>query len=184
MKVLVAYASKYGSTEGIAESIAERLREDALDVDMVDVGNVRRLEDYDAFVIGSALYMGRWMKEARSFISGNRGALSGKPVWLFSSGPTGKERINSKGHDVLDPSVSGPVDLKDIQTGLKVVEHRVFFGAFDPQNLGLFTRQLFKSKTIRESTPTGDFRDWKEIEKWAGQIGASLRELTQVQVEG
>lgn len=184
MKILVAYASKYGSTEGIAESISERLREESFEVDMVDVTQATGLGGYDAFVVGSALYMGRWMKEARHFISRNKSALSSRPVWLFSSGPTGRERVNSKGHDLLDPSVSGPVDLKDIEEGLNVVEHRVFFGAFNPENLGYFSRQIFKSKTVREASPAGDFRDWKEIERWAGQIGVSLRATSQVLVEG
>ena len=184
MKILVAFASKYGATEGIAESIAERLREDSYGVDTVDVSLVQNLDGYDAFVVGSALYMGHWMKEAKQFISRNREALSGKPIWLFSSGPTGKERINAKGDDVLDPSVSGPLDLENIKLGLKVVDHRVFFGAFDPENLGFLGRQLFKSKMLREASPIGDFRDWKEIEMWAGQIGLSLREMSPVPVEG
>lgn len=184
MKVLVAYASKYGATEGIAESIAERLREEPFDVDTVDVGHAQALDSYDAFVIGSALYMGHWMKEARTFVTRNRGALTGKPVWLFSSGPTGRERINSKGHDVLEASTSGPLELEELKTGLRVAGHRVFFGAFDPENLGYLTRQLFKSKTLREATPTGDFRDWKDIEQWAGQIGLSLRKMTEVPIEG
>jgi menaquinone-dependent protoporphyrinogen oxidase len=178
LKVLVAYSSKHGATKGIAEFIGERLRGDGLDVDVTDVAEARNLEMYDAFVIGSALYMGNWMKETKQFVSQNNSILSKRPVWLFSSGPTGKERMNAKGQDLLDPSVSGPHDLEKIEKGLSVKEHRIFFGAFDPKDLDFFSRQFFKSKAVREATPIGDFRDWQEIAAWAASIAISLKAIT------
>lgn len=174
MKVLVAYASKHGSTKGIAEFIGGKLRAYGLDVNVSDVGEVEDSGRYDVFVVGSALYMGQWMKEAKQFVSRNRILLSRRPVWLFSSGPTGKERRNKKGQDLLDASVSGPTDLLKIENGLFVKDHRIFFGVFDPKNLGFFSRQFFKYATIREASPVGDFRDWKEIETWTDGIASSL----------
>jgi menaquinone-dependent protoporphyrinogen oxidase len=178
MKFLVAYASKHGSTKGIAEFIGEKIRKGGFQVDVLEVSQVKSLEDYDFFVIGSAVFMGHWMKEAKQFVSRNHAILSTKPVWLFSSGPTGKERTNAKGQDLLDPKVSGPVDLDKIKNGLQVRDHRVFFGAFDPKDLGFFSRQFFKSATIRNATPIGDFRDWKEIEEWSSLIISSLEKRT------
>ncbi|MCL5067248.1 MAG: flavodoxin domain-containing protein, partial [Thaumarchaeota archaeon] len=89
MKVLVAFASKHGSTKGIAEFIGQKLREKGIEVEVLPADKVRNLRPYDAFVIGSALYLGRWMKEAKQFASKNSAVLSTRPVWLFSSGPTG-----------------------------------------------------------------------------------------------
>ena len=129
-------------------------------------------------MIGSALYIGHWMKEAKQFVSRNGFVLSRRPVWLFSSGPTGKERKNKKGEDLLDPFVSGPTDLLKIERGLMVRDHRVFFGAFDPENLGFFTRQIFKSRAIREASPVGDYRDWNDIETWTNSIAQGLVENT------
>jgi menaquinone-dependent protoporphyrinogen oxidase len=177
MKVLVAFASKHGSTKGIAQFIGEKLRQHGLDVDILDVTQVQNPGAYNAFVIGSALYMGHWMKEAKQFLDRNKAILSTRPIWLFSSGPTGKERKDSRGRDLLDASVSGPVDLEKIEKGLShIMDHRVFFGAFDPKHLGFFSRQFFKSPTIRNAAPTGDFRDWKEIEGWCVKITSSLGE--------
>jgi menaquinone-dependent protoporphyrinogen oxidase len=175
-KVLVAYASKHGSTKGIAEFIGHKLREKGTRVDVFDVKEVHDQGKYDAYVIGSALYMGHWTKEAEQFVSENTGILSTRPVWLFSSGPTGKERIDSKGRDLLDPKVSGPIDLDKLEKGLQARDHRIFFGAFDPKDLDFFSRQFFKSSTIRNATPIGDFRDWKEIEAWTERIAQSLQE--------
>ena len=176
MKVLVAYASKHGSTRGIAEFIGDKLRLNGIDVNVLDVNQVSEPRAYDAFVIGSALYIGHWMKEAKQFVSRNHDILSTRPVWLFSSGPTGKERKNAKGKDLLDPKVSGPLELDKIENGLQVRDHRIFFGAFDPRDLGFFSRQFFKSSAIRNATPIGDFRDWKEIESWSNNIASALKE--------
>jgi menaquinone-dependent protoporphyrinogen oxidase len=174
MKVLVAYASKHGSTKGIADFIGEKIREKGLQVDVLEVEQVKNVGDYDAFVIGSAVYMFHWMKEATKFVSQNKSILSTRPVWLFSSGPTGTKQEDAKGRDLLDPNVSGPKELDELREKLRFRDHRIFFGAFDPKDLDFFSRQFFKSATIREATPIGDFRDWKEIEAWSNEIASSL----------
>jgi menaquinone-dependent protoporphyrinogen oxidase len=176
LKVLVAYASKHGSTKGIAQFIGEKLRLRKIDVDVFAVGNTPDLRTYDAFVIGSAVYMGHWMKDAKEFAVKSSEILSTRPVWLFSSGPTGTKQIDPKGRDLLDPKVSGPKELDELREKLRFRDHRIFFGAFDPKDLDFFSRQFFKSNTIREATPIGDFRDWKEIEAWADQIASSIDE--------
>ena len=179
MKILVAYASKHGSTKGIAEFIGEKLRQKKIDTDVIDVSDGQDMRSYDAFVIGSAVYMGHWMKEAKRFADKNSTILSTRPVWLFSSGPTGTKQIDPKGRDLLDPKVSGPKELDELREKLRFRDHRIFFGAFDPKDLDFFSRQFFKSKTIREATPTGDFRDWKEIEAWTDQITSSFEDYPQ-----
>ncbi|MDG6907364.1 MAG: flavodoxin domain-containing protein [Nitrososphaerota archaeon] len=178
MKVLVAFASKHGSTKGIAEFIGEKLREKGIEVEVLPADKVRDLRSFDAFVIGSALYLGRWMKEAKQFASKNSAVLSTRPVWLFSSGPTGTNLKDAKGNDLLDPKVSGPKELDELKEKLRFRDHRIFFGAFDPKDLDFFSRQFFKSAAIREATPIGDFRDWKEIEAWSASIAQSLQEIS------
>jgi menaquinone-dependent protoporphyrinogen oxidase len=179
LKVLVAFTSKHGSTKGIADFIGQKLREWKFDVKVGRVGDVGDLRSYDAYVIGSALYMGHWMKEAKQFAIKNSAILSARPVWLFSSGPTGTKQIDAKGRDRLDPKVSGPKELDELREKLRFRDHRIFFGAFDPTDLDFFSRQFFKSTTIREATPIGDFRDWKEIEAWTNRIATSLEETPQ-----
>jgi len=90
MKLLVAYASKYGSTAEIADVIGDELQKRHYEVDVKSVDDVDSLAGYDGFVIGSALYAGGWMKPAAEFLLSNQDSLAGHPVWLFSSGPTGQ----------------------------------------------------------------------------------------------
>jgi menaquinone-dependent protoporphyrinogen oxidase len=174
MKVLVAYATKHGSTKGIAEFIGEKLRLRGLVVDVSEVTVVQDPVAYDAFVLGSAVYIGHWMKEAKQFASVNRDLLSARPVWLFSSGPTGKDKVDAKGRDLLDPAVSGPAELKELRREILVRDHRVFFGALDGAKQGFFYRQLRKSETVRKAMQEGDFRDWGEIQAWVDTIAEAL----------
>lgn len=176
MKVLVAYASKSGSTKGIAEFIGKKLRGLGLDAEVSDVSQVGDAGAYDAFVIGSAVFMWHWMKEARSFISKNRAVLSERPVWLFSSGPVGSKPTDEKGRDLLE--VSGPSELEELKQMSNPRDHRVFFGALFPEQLtgtvGFLYNMARRSRTARESMPEGDFRDWKQIEAWASFIADTL----------
>jgi len=176
MKVLVAYASKYGSTKGIAEFVGERLCQQGLEADVLEVGAVRKVADYNAFVIGSAVYMFHWLKEARRFVSKNSALLANSPVWLFSSGPVGTQSRDAEGRDVLE--VSGPKELDDLRALVRPRDHKVFFGALDGSRLtgimGFGYRMARRSKSARDQMPEGDFRNWEEIESWAAGIAEAL----------
>ena len=87
MRVLVAYATKNGSTTGVAETIAGELRSMGHEADVAVIGGRADLRAYDGIVVGAPLYMGRWLKPARSFIKRNREALAEKPVAVFALGP-------------------------------------------------------------------------------------------------
>ncbi len=169
MKVLITYASKYGSTKGIAEFIGDKLRQQRVEADVREVGVAGDIRGYDAFVIGSAVYTNHWLKEARQFISRNRTLLASRPVWLFSSGPTGTKATDSKGRDLRE--VSGPKEIEELRESINPREHRVFFGALYRDRLrgaiGLFARWIPKEEE-------GDFRDWGEIEGWTISIAEVL----------
>jgi menaquinone-dependent protoporphyrinogen oxidase len=172
MSVLVTYATKYGSTQGIAERIAETLKAEGLTVELQPVTAVKDLTRYDAFVIGSAAYMGSWLKEAGEFVRRNRDRLAARPVWLFSSGPIGTETKDSKGQDML--VAAEPKEFAEFAATIEPRGKRVFFGALDSKKLRgvhrLFSLAPASAKVLIE----GDFRDWKLIEAWARDIAHEL----------
>src|SRR5689334_12861824 len=97
MRVLVAYATRHGATRGIAQRIGERLTAAGLDVTVAAAASVDDVRGYDAFVIGGATYLGRWLKPLDAFVRRHRAALAEAPVWLFSSGPLGTQTVDAKG---------------------------------------------------------------------------------------
>lgn len=171
MRVLVAYASKHGSTQGIADRIGEDLREDGHQVDVRPAGQARHAEEYDAFVVGSAAYAGHWVKDASSFVKKNKETLAHHPLWFFSSGPLGTDKVDKEGHDVLEASL--PKEAEEFAF-LDPRDHHVFFGALHLDELGFTGRMLRKMPATRDAIPEGDFRDWEEIDLWAHGIGREL----------
>jgi menaquinone-dependent protoporphyrinogen oxidase len=176
VRLLVAYATRYGSTGGIAERVGERLRKEAgFEVDLLDVadrGAVGDLSRYDAYVIGSALYFGHWLKTAVAFVQDHRESIVGRPTWLFSSGPLGDEPSDDEGQDKRIGAE--PEELAALHDAVGPRGHAVFFGALDPGALGLRDRAIRKLPAGRDLLPEGDFREWDEIEGWAAQIAREL----------
>lgn len=163
MTVLVAYASKRGSTAEIAETIAATLRREGLGVCLERCEDVESLDPYDAIVIGSAVYMKRWRGDARHFLKKHRKALRQKPFWAFSSGPVG-DPANDNPEWAEPPKVAAKVE----ELGGR--EHVIFGGRLpaEPKN--------FMEKAMLEGTPHEfrDRRDWAEIRSWAHQVASAL----------
>ena len=172
ISILVAYSSKHGATREIAERIAENLREAGQDADARPVREAGDLGDYEGFVVGSAAYMGHWLKDATGFVRRNQDLLAQRPVWLFSSGPLGIEATGAKG---VDPHTAAePRELSEFQEVIHPREHRVFFGVLDPGRLSFAERSLRKLPAARATLPEGDFRDWDEIQDWAYGIAQEM----------
>ena len=172
MTVLVGFSSKYGATEGIAERIARKLREAGCDAIARPLASVDKPADYDAFVLGSAVYMGSWRKEATEFVRGHLAELAGKPVWLFSSGPLGTDPKDAEGRDKLKEAE--PKQFEEFGEALSPRGRQVFFGALDPGVLGRRDRLVRRIPSGRELLPEGDFRDWAAIDEWAAGIAEEL----------
>jgi len=161
MTVLVAYASKHGSTRGIAERIAEKLRQLGIQAEARPLDEVSDPGNYEAFVIGSAIYYGSWMKEATEWVHRNQAVLAKLPVWLFSVGPLGAE---------VKDAEQQPKELAEFQQAIRPREQRVFFGALDPQRLSFAERMVVKAVLA----PEGDYRDWEAIDAWSASIARDL----------
>lgn len=164
--VLVAYGTKYGATAEIAEKIGQVLRQEGLGADVLAADRVADLHAYDAVVLGSAVYIGRWRKEAARFLEANQAALSEKPVWLFSSGPTGEGDPAE-----LTQGWKLPGKLQPIADRIGPRDIAVFHGASDPGKLNFIEKWMLKNV----KAPVGDFRDWEAIASWAEGIAEELQ---------
>ncbi|AYD89624.1 flavodoxin [Actinomyces sp. 2119] len=160
MRLLLTSSSRHGSTDEVAAVIAERLQGAGIDVDTCKPEEVESVDGYDAFVLGSAVYMTQWTPEAVEFTRRFSDVLSASPVWAFSVGLSGLPQGK-----VSDPKRIGPVLL-----AIEPEDHMVFPGRFDPGRLSLRERSIARLGGASE----GDFRDWDQVRQWADAIAASL----------
>ncbi|WP_448006583.1 flavodoxin domain-containing protein [Agromyces bauzanensis] len=172
MKVLVAYASKYGATEGIAQRIGDGLRKRGLDVDVTKCEDLREASGYDAYVVGSAVYEFNWRRDARKFVKRNADVLAAKPTWLFSSGPVGTEKVDKDGKDVLKGAE--PKQFTDYEELVHPRGTQVFRGAYHHDKIRGGDRIIVWMPAIRDIMPEGDFREWDAIDAWSSTIADEL----------
>jgi len=171
-KVLIVYGTRYGATAQIAERISETLLERGVDVDLFEAGRAPDPAPYSAVVIGSAVYIGRWRREVSRFLKSNEKALSEKPVFLFSSGPTGE------GDPVkLTRGWSFPGKLKPVADRIAPRDIALFHGAIDTDNLNFLSKWMIR----KVEAPSGDYRDWRMIESWASGIADDVKRADSAQ---
>ena len=166
MNILVAYASRLGSTRDIAEHIATRVQSRGAMAAALPVDVVYDLAPYDGFVIGSAVYAGHWLKEATRFVRGHNSTLSTVPVWLFSSGPVGRTATSVE--------AVAPHEVQELERAVGARDHRVFAGAFDRSTVDGAESGMAERFVAKRFVPEGDFRDWPQIDMWADEIANHL----------
>ncbi len=165
--VLLAYATRFGSTQEVAESVAAALREAGLKVDLRLMREVESLDQYDGVVLGAAIYNTKWHADAHQFLSQHQAALQHMPVAIFTLGPLSNSVAamrNSRRQ--LDKELAK-------YAWLKPVALEVFPGKYDPTKPGMnfFERLL----------PTRDYRDWAVIRTWANALAAQLQHAEMLQ---
>jgi len=162
--ILVGYATRYGSTQQVAETVATTLSEAGLEVELKLIRQVRTLQGYRGIVLGAPLFMFHWHKDALQFLSRHREALMQRPVAIFAGGPftTGDEEEWQSSREQLDQELAK-------FSWLTPVAVEVVGGRYDPAKvhfpLSLFLKQI----------PDSDLRDWTAIRAWASNLAAKLQ---------
>ncbi|MDO4901128.1 flavodoxin domain-containing protein [Actinomyces sp.] len=160
MKILLMCSSRHGSTEEVGDVVAQELRAAGHDVDQVRPEDVTEVAGYDAFVLGSAVYMTRWTPAAIDFTERFSDELRSHPVWAFSVGLSGLPKGK-----ISDPHRIGPVLLS-----IEPEDHVTFAGRFDPSALTLRERSIARMGGASE----GDFRDLDAVRDWSRSIAEAL----------
>ena len=158
-RILVAYATRYGSTAEVAEAIGEELRRSGADVDVRPVSEVRDLSPYRAAVIGSPIYMGKWLPESQIFIERNQQRLRTIPVAYFAVGLT----VTDRSPEILRKAEAS---MDAVRMLVNPVEVGIFPGRLESGGLSFTDRTIIKM--IRAKT--GDFRDVQVVRAWAQAV--------------
>jgi menaquinone-dependent protoporphyrinogen oxidase len=161
-RVLVAYATKLGSTGEIADTIAHVLRDGGHQAVALPAAAVTSLDEWDAVVLGSAVYAAHWQRDARLFIERFHDDLQARPLWLFSGGPL--DRRLARADQPITPHGAS------ITADLGARNHRTFGGRL--------TREAAVDDQVLQTHRLGDYRDWQSIADYAYRIGRSLDRMT------
>jgi len=165
--ILLAYATRFGSTQEVAETIAGALREARLEVAIQPMQEVKNLANYDAVLLGAAIYNAKWHPDVHQFLSQHQEALSQRPVVIFALGPlSASEAASRNSRRQLDSELAK-------YPWLKPVAVEIFAGKYDPSKpgLGFFERLL----------PARDHRNWDAIRAWANALPAQLQHVEMLQ---
>jgi menaquinone-dependent protoporphyrinogen oxidase len=162
-RILVAYASRKGSTAGIAQAVGKELEKTGATVTVAEMKTVTTVEGYHAVVIGTPVYLGKVEKDVVGFVAKHRDRLSRIPVAAFAVGIA-----------PVAPQIQ-PVDavLKDLDKSLSPVQPvaaTVFAGRLDPDKMSFIERRMTGLMKVK----TGDFRDWTAIAAWAGELPGKM----------
>jgi menaquinone-dependent protoporphyrinogen oxidase len=193
-RVLVAYAGRYGSTAEVAEAVGQEFSQCGAAVDVCAVKDVTDIESYDAVIVGSAIYYGKWLSEAVKIVTNSEGVLSRMPVAYFLTCLELTEVSDGEGPGIpvyLDPllrtppRVAGKLDSferthllsKFLEPVLrkapqvKPVSVGVFRGKLDYSELSLISWLVMKLIWLfYKRAPEGDFRNWEAIRSWAASL--------------
>ncbi len=154
LRVLVAYASRHGSTHEVATAISDVLRERGLVVDVQAAGDVHDLEGFDAVVIGGALYTARWHRDARRMLHRLHDALQTRPVAVFAMGPRTLDPDDvEKSRRELDVALAEVPEVRPVSVA-------IFGGVIDPEHLHFPLSHM----------PAVDARDWDAVRSWAVEL--------------
>lgn len=161
MRVLVACATKMGSTREIAERVAKQIRVVGHEVDVADVSEVPDVHPYRAVIVGSALYMTRWRPEAVRFLKRFVEPLRSRQVWLFHSGPLGDRDAYG--------AQPAPKNVLRLSRRIGADPPVTFGGALRKE-----TAEGFLAKNMVRRGLGGDFRDWGRIDAWGRDIAGRI----------
>jgi menaquinone-dependent protoporphyrinogen oxidase len=161
MRILVTYGSTRGGTQGLAEMVADDLRAEGFDVDLLPPRQARGLDGYDAIIVGGALYASRWHKASRRFVKRHAAEIRQCPAFFFSSGPLDDSAARG---DI--PPVKGVRALME-KSGVR--EHITFGGRLLPDAKGFPASAMAKKLA-------GDWRDAGQVEQWTQTIATQLRD--------
>lgn len=162
-KVLVAYATKCGSTIEVAQAIGDTISQNGVSVDVKPIKEISDISGYDAAIVGSAIRMAQWLPEATDFIKSHQSQLNKMPTAIFSV-----HILNLDNNpESLQERLAYTKSIKEILTPKA---EAFFAGKIDQSQLSFFERLLFK--TIK--SPEGDFRDWDVIRSWAAEVAVQM----------
>jgi menaquinone-dependent protoporphyrinogen oxidase len=179
LQALIVYGTRYGATTGTSEEIAKVLREEGIDVKVVNAKEekIKEISHYELIIVGSGMQMGRWTGEAEDFLKRFQNELGQKKVAIFVSS---MKTVSEREGKTADVEKSRKIDLDDkiVKFNLHPIAIGFFGGVLDFNKMNIITRKTFgfirpqlEKDGFKQTEPgVYELRDWEEIRKWAKEL--------------
>ena len=174
-KILVAYASMYGTTGGVSQKIGETLCGLGYQADVKLVDRVDSISGYRAVIIGSAIRSEKWLPNAVDFVKTHRRNLKQLPtayfltcLTLYNNPP---EKVRQMVRTFFNPVLETVPEVNPLDYGM-------FAGVLDYSRIPFSMRMVMKYKMWSKGVPEGDYRSWPAIESWAKQLASRFKSET------
>jgi menaquinone-dependent protoporphyrinogen oxidase len=167
--VLIAYATRGGSTREVAQALGTVLREAGMKPQVLSVDEVHSIPAGAIVILGAPLYMGRFPKEFYRFLKAHHAALATSQCWCFVLGPTRAE--------VSDFAAAKQQALRQFARfgWFQPVELQIFGGRWDAMHLSFpFSLVRYLPMNPLAKIPPSDMRDWPAIRAWAEGIAGQI----------
>ena len=169
-KVLIAYASQYGTTSEVATAVGDVFCQSSLTVDVKSIADVNDITPYQAVIIGAPIHSGAWKPEAVTFVETHQAALSKIPVAYFL---TSMMLGLTENTPEVRQEVAGYLDeVLEKMPAIKPIDIGLFAGALDYSKMSYAMRVLYRA--FSEDDTDGDYRDWDAIQAWATEVQSKL----------
>lgn len=168
-RILVAYASRTGSTAEVAEEVGKILSKHDIEVVIITMQEAHDLAPYHAIVVGSAIQDRQWLPEAVNFVRENRAKLTEKPSAMFTLCMTLAMRNGEKYRpSIMDWITPARRIVQPVSEGL-------FAGVLDIPKIPSFSDRIkFRLSVLFGVWLQGDHRDWDAIRSWAEKLPTQL----------
>jgi menaquinone-dependent protoporphyrinogen oxidase len=168
--VLIAYATRAGSTAEVAEAVGEAMQNAGVPAEVQPVSQINSLAGREAVILGAPVYIGKFPKEFHEFLELHHEALQGMRPWCFVLGPVQNKPAEFEGARKQAERQLGRYPW------LRVAELRVFAGRWSATNLPFPFSLIGKIPgNPLNRIPAEDVRDWASIREWATGVARTIR---------
>lgn len=173
MTTLVIYASREGQTYKVSKTLAEHLKAQGEDFEMLSLQQVVQdtpnLDAYDKIVIGASIHYGHFPSLLYYWLEQNAAVLNKKKTYFVALCLVARK----PGKD----TIMGNVYVRKFlaKTPWKPTDVGIFAGAINYAKLNVLDRTMVKfimwmMKAPTSSSGTIEFTDWAKVEAFANKV--------------
>jgi menaquinone-dependent protoporphyrinogen oxidase len=183
-KALIVYGTRYGAAASTSQEIAKILRQEGLDVQMVNAKEekVKNIAEYDLVIVGSGILFHKWTSEPEKLLKKFQKELTTKKLALFVCCGSASQALNEDKPDIAEKARKRYLEEKAVQYNLQPVALGLFGGVYNYNKEPWYAKKAMEmdrpriEAAYKEIQPgIYDTRDWNAIRSWAKELAQKAK---------